>query len=76
MNVIGAISEPFVREFKISPRPKSEKNLGKVLEHSGPEKSENSLEESPKLSGHYSRDWSEYVNLIGAICGPCACQFR
>ena len=24
------------------------------------------------LSGHYSRDWSEYVNVIGMICEPFA----
>ena len=28
------------------------------------------------LSGHYSRDWSEYVNVIGAISGPFAREFR
>ena len=26
--------------------------------------------EVPDLSGHYSRDWSEYVNMIGAIGEP------
>ena len=28
------------------------------------------------LSGHYSRDWSEYVNVIGAIREPFAREFR
>ena len=27
-------------------------------------------------SGHYSRDWSEYVNVIGVISEPVACEFR
>ena len=25
-----------------------------------------------ELSGHYSRDWSEYMNMIGAISEPFA----
>ena len=28
------------------------------------------------LSGHYSRDWSEYVNVIRVISGPFAREFR
>ena len=28
------------------------------------------------LSGHYSRDWSEYVNVIGVIREPFAREFR
>ena len=28
------------------------------------------------LSGHDSRDWSEYVNVIGAISEPFAREFR
>ena len=28
------------------------------------------------LSGHYSRVWSEYVNVIGAISEPFAREFR
>ena len=28
------------------------------------------------LSGHYSRDWSEYVNVIGVIGEPFAREFR
>ena len=28
------------------------------------------------LSGHYSGDWSEYVNVIGAIREPFAREFR
>ena len=27
------------------------------------------------LSGHYSRDWSEYVDVIGAISEPFAREF-
>ena len=30
----------------------------------------------PALSGHYSRDWSEYVNVIGVISEPFAREFR
>ena len=30
----------------------------------------------PTLSGHYSRDWSESVNVIGVISEPLACEFR
>ena len=30
----------------------------------------------PKLSGHYSRDWSEYVNVIGVISEPFARELR
>ena len=29
-----------------------------------------------KLSGHYSRDWSESVNVIGAISEPFARELR
>ena len=28
------------------------------------------------LSGHHSRDWSEYVNVTGVITEPCAREFR
>ena len=28
-----------------------------------------------KLSGHYSRDWSGYVNVIGVISEPFAREF-
>ena len=28
------------------------------------------------LSGHYSRDWSESVNVIGVISEPFAHEFR
>ena len=28
------------------------------------------------LSGHYSRDWSESVNVIGVISEPFAREFR
>ena len=31
---------------------------------------------SQVLSGHYSRDWSEHVNVIGAIGEPFAREFR
>ena len=27
------------------------------------------------LSDHYSRDWSEYVNVVGAICEPFVREF-
>ena len=30
----------------------------------------------PELSGHYSRDWSESVNVIGVIREPFAREFR
>ena len=30
----------------------------------------------PELSGHYSRDRSEYVNVIEVISEPFACEFR
>ena len=29
-----------------------------------------------ELSGHYSRDWSEYVNVIGVISEPFAHELR
>ena len=32
--------------------------------------------EVPELSGHYLLDWSEYVNVIGAIREPFAREFR
>ena len=32
--------------------------------------------ESLILSGHYSRDWSEYVNVIGVTSEPFAREFR
>ena len=35
-----------------------------------------SLEDTLILSGHYSRDWSEYVNVIGVISEPFASEFR
>ena len=35
-----------------------------------------SLTQSLQLSGHYSRDWSESVNVIGAISEPFARDFR
>ena len=28
------------------------------------------------LSGHCSRDWSEYANVIGVIRETFACEFR
>ena len=28
------------------------------------------------LSGHFSRDWSEYVNVIGVISEPFALEIR
>ena len=34
------------------------------------------LADIPDLSGHYSRDWSEAVNVTGAISEPFAREFR
>ena len=33
-------------------------------------------EASAEPSGHYSRDWSESVNVIGVISEPFAREFR
>ena len=34
------------------------------------------LKAVPVLGGHYSRDWSESVNVIGVISEPFAREFR
>ena len=37
---------------------------------------QDSSEHAPKLSGHYSRDWSKDVNVIGAISESFTREFR
>ena len=34
------------------------------------------LESESNLSGHYSHDWSEHVNVIGAISEPFAGELK
>ena len=41
-----------------------------------PSKGETTALKMGNLSGHYSRDWSEYVNVIGVISEPFAREFR
>ena len=42
----------------------------------GSDGSSSSLGSWRNLSGHYSPDWSEYVNVIGVISEPFAHEFR